>query len=197
MSLPKQIVSSILYPPARAWNRISRPLSRAWAHARLASMIEGDLDHSVVILGAPEIHGTGRIRFGKNLFLYRELYLETQEEGTISLGDDVVISRGVHIAAFSSISVGKGSMIGEYSSIRDANHRFGDGRAVRYSGHEAIPILIGRNVWIGRSVTVLAGVTIGDGAVIGANAVVTRDVPARTIAVGIPARPIAAKATAK
>jgi acetyltransferase-like isoleucine patch superfamily enzyme len=38
----------------------------------------------------------------------------------------------------------------------------------------------------------LQGVRIDDNAVIGANAVVTRDVPADTVAVGIPARVIRA-----
>ncbi len=47
---------------------------------------------------------------------------------------------------------------------------------------------INDNVWIGGSVTILGGVTIGEGAVIGAGSVVTRDIPARTIAVGNPCR---------
>jgi acetyltransferase-like isoleucine patch superfamily enzyme len=37
-------------------------------------------------------------------------------------------------------------------------------------------------------VTVLGGVTIGDGSVVGAGAVVTRDLPAYSIAHGVPAR---------
>lgn len=50
------------------------------------------------------------------------------------------------------------------------------------------PVIIGKNVWIGDKATVLPGVTIGDGAIIGANSVVTKDIPANSIAVGIPAK---------
>jgi acetyltransferase-like isoleucine patch superfamily enzyme len=50
------------------------------------------------------------------------------------------------------------------------------------------PVVLGRNVWLGANVTVLPGVTIGDDAVVGAGSVVTRNVPARTVVVGTPAR---------
>lgn len=49
-------------------------------------------------------------------------------------------------------------------------------------------MVIGNNVWLGANVTVLPGVTIGDDAVVGAGSIVTKDVPARTLAVGSPAR---------
>lgn len=52
------------------------------------------------------------------------------------------------------------------------------------------PVRIGRGAWLGQNVVVMPGVTIGAGAVIGANSVVTKDVPARTVAVGAPARVI-------
>ena len=42
----------------------------------------------------------------------------------------------------------------------------------------------------GPRVIVLAGVTIGENAVIGAGSVVTRSIPARSVAVGNPARVI-------
>ena len=47
---------------------------------------------------------------------------------------------------------------------------------------------IGNDVWIGAHVCIKQGVTIGDGAVIGAGSVVTHDIPAYTIAYGIPAK---------
>ena len=50
------------------------------------------------------------------------------------------------------------------------------------------PVMIGDDVFVGYRALVLPGVTIGDGAVIGAGAVVTRDVEARTVVAGNPAR---------
>jgi len=185
----KAILSALLTPIAILAKK-SEGLSRIWAHARMSSMIAGRLDPSTVILGVPEIHGTAKITTGRNLYLYRDLYIETQENGSITIGDNVVISRGVHLVSFASIRIGADSMIGEYASIRDANHRIGDGAPVRTSGHDAAPVELGRNVWIGRGVTILPGVKIGDNAVIGANAVVTRDVPAGMIMAGVPAKPI-------
>jgi maltose O-acetyltransferase len=54
----------------------------------------------------------------------------------------------------------------------------------------ARPITIGNNVWIGGGAIVCPGVRIGDDSVIGAGSVVTRDIPARSLAVGSPARVI-------
>lgn len=49
---------------------------------------------------------------------------------------------------------------------------------------------IGNHVFIGANTTILPGVTIGDYAVIGAGSVVTHDIPARTVAAGVPAKGI-------
>ena len=61
----------------------------------------------------------------------------------------------------------------------------------RREGWEAgEPITIGDNVWIGGGAIVLPGVTICEDAVVGAGSVVTKDVPARTVVAGNPARVI-------
>ena len=186
-------LKNILLVPAIVLAHITvslEKLRRIWAFARLQAATLYTIPRSVVVLGVPEVHGTGEIRFGENLFLYRDLYLETRGPGQIDIDDDVVISRGVHIVSAAGISIGEGSMIGEYTSIRDANHGFGAGIAPRDAEHNAASIRIGRYVWIGRGVTILPGVSIGDYAVVGANAVVTRDIPACTTAAGVPARAI-------
>ncbi len=183
----KTIFINILKPLAWLVEKFSR-FSRLWAHARLSIKLNQTIDRNIVVFACPEINGTAQIQLGKNLYLSRELYWETQEHGLIKIDDDVVISRGVHVVAFERVSIGKGTMIGEYTSIRDANHRINPLKAIRYSGHDSAPIEIGQNVWIGRGVTVLSGVKIGDNAVIGANAVVTKNIPANSIALGIPAR---------
>ena len=191
----KFLFVACLRPAAQAAQWSGR-IRRAWAHARLQAGIESQLDASVVVLGVPEVHGTGRIELGANLFLYSQLHLETQNEGRISIGSDVVLSRGVHVVSFASVEIGCGSMVGEYASIRDANHLFGGDRSIRTAGHQARPVRIGQNVWIGRGVCVLPGVTIGDGAVVGANAVVTRDVHPGAVVAGAPARELQSRAAA-
>lgn len=52
----------------------------------------------------------------------------------------------------------------------------------------AKPITIRGNVWIGGGAMILPGVTVGENSVIGAGAVVIRNVPAKVVVVGNPAR---------
>ncbi len=189
MNRLKNTLSLMLAPCLRLTDDLGQSWQKLWSFAWLNARL-GNVDGSVVILGKPDLHGTCNIRLGHNLYLYRDLHLETQEHGIIDIDNDVVLSRGVHIVSFSNVTIGEGTLVGEYTSIRDANHEFGHHIKPRAAGHQARPIHIGKHVWIGRGVAVLPGVRIGDGAVIGANAVVTHDVPPYTVAAGVPAKPL-------
>jgi acetyltransferase-like isoleucine patch superfamily enzyme len=186
--------------PLVLWHRRMAKAIQGWqrvsAFAALQANVTLPVPASTVILGHASVHGTGRIRCGEGLLIYPNQYLETHGEAEIVLGDGVVLSTGVHLVAYAGIYIGKGSMIGEYTSIRDANHTREERLTLRDSSHIAKPITIGSEVWIGRGVAILSGVTIGDGATIGANAVVTRDVPPGAVVAGVPAVPIQRKAPA-
>lgn len=195
----KRLLKIIIGKPLTAVLRLSRSarenLRRLQAHAALAADISSPLPASAVIEGRVHVYGTRNIRIGENVLFYPDIHLETREQASIQIADDVVLSRGVHIVAFSGITIGRGTMIGEYTSIRDANHARSETSPIRDAGHVARSITIGSEVWIGRGVTILNGINIGDKATIGANAVVTKDVPAGTIVAGVPAIPIVSRQT--
>ncbi len=107
------------------------------------------------------------------------------------------IGAGTWIGAFTVIDGSGGLTIGEgcdiscgaqiysHSSVR----RCVSGR--RFTEVERQPTRIGDRVFVGANAVVNMGVTIGDEAVVAAGAVVTRDVPARSVVAGVPARPVA------
>ena len=103
----------------------------------------------------------------------------------ITVGKNVFINSGCRFQDQGGITIGDGALIGHNAVLTTLNHDFSPER--RTSMHPA-PVVIGKNVWLGASVTVVPGVTIGDNAVIAAGAVVTKDVPAGTIAAGVPAK---------
>ena len=183
----KALLARALKPLAWCRRVIFERWLRLWSLARLQEAIGQPVDSSNVIMGAIELHGTCNIRFGRNALVYPDVYLETQGRGVITLGDGVVLSRGVHIVAFERVTLGDGCMVGEYASLRDANHKL-DPVSIRDSGHLSAPIDIGSNVWIGRGAAVLKGVSIGAGSVVGANAVVTKPVAAQQVVAGVPAK---------
>lgn len=60
--------------------------------------------------------------------------------------------------------------------------------------HNILPssgkVKIGNNIYFGTDVIVLKGVTIGDNCVIAAGSIITKDIPANSVAAGVPAKVI-------
>ena len=72
------------------------------------------------------------------------------------------------------------------------NHRFDDlDIPIIDQGHNVSQeIVLKKGCWVGANVIILPGVTIGENTVIGAGSVVTKSIPQKVVAVGIPARVI-------
>jgi acetyltransferase-like isoleucine patch superfamily enzyme len=172
----------------RAAAAVARPPLRFARLASLRARVDGTVPVTTQLDGTVESDGRLRLELGAHCRFGRRVYLETSEGGVIRLGDNVRINSGTFVVAYSEVSIGRDTLIGEYVSIRDADHGVEPGVPIRNQAHASRAIRIGEGVWIGRGVVVLKGVTIGDGAVIAANSVLTRDVAPMAIVAGAPAR---------
>lgn len=159
---------------------------------------------------SPRLLGVSHMRLGPDFHARDFLWLEAvvsydegpagkQFESLLTIGASARLSDNVHIACLNRVTIGAHLLCGSRILISDHAHgSYGGGgeasdpavppvqRALVSTG----PVLIGDNVWLGDGVAVLAGAEIGDGCVIGANSVVTGRIPARTLAVGAPARAV-------
>lgn len=108
------------------------------------------------------------------------------------------LERGVHLGNFGEVknsTLGPGVKMGHFSYIGDAvigaETNIGAGTITcNYDGVRKHRTVIGENVFLGSDTMLVAPLTLGEGARTGAGAVVTRNVPAHTLAVGVPARVI-------
>lgn len=148
------------------------------------------LHGSVQVDGPIVVVGTADIQIGLRSRISRDVELGTEENGKIKIGESVRINRGTTLFAYREILIGDHTLIGEFVTVRDANHGIAPDQLVRAQGHDSKAITIGRDVWIGRGSVILPGVNIGDGCIIGANSVVTKSIEAGMIAVGTPAKPV-------
>lgn len=114
--------------------------------------------------------------------IYSGAQIWVHEGASLTIGSGF-INNGVVITCSKEITIGNGCAIGEDVHIRDDH-----GHSITGGQHVQAGICIGDDVWIGEGALVLPGVSIGHGSVIGARAVVTRDVPSKCLAVGVPAK---------
>ena len=110
-------------------------------------------------------------------------------QGTnISVGDNFYCNFNCTIYDSCAVTIGDNVMFGPSVTVCTATHPVEAAARLNPNGAElAFPVTIGNNVWIGGGAFINPGVTIGDGAVIASGAVVTKDVPANTLAAGVPA----------
>ena len=140
-----------------------------------------------------KIRNVIRIKFANRNYISKIKYLRKQGasigEGTrlicqigsfgtepylISVGKNCLFSDGIHLITHD----------GGVKVLSDLGYFHGERMDI------IAPIEIGDNVYIATGAYIMPGVSIGDNCIIGANAVVTRDIPANSVAVGMPAKVI-------
>jgi len=128
-------------------------------------------------------------RCGDTVAIHDGVYLFRLENA--ELGANVSVHPMCYLDATGGLVIGNDVSIAHGVSILTTEHDYTQpGFMIRDAPVKPAPVTIGDDVWIGAGARILAGVTIGAHAVVGAGAVVTRDVPARTVVAGVPARPL-------
>jgi acetyltransferase-like isoleucine patch superfamily enzyme len=117
------------------------------------------------------------------------LVIKAPYGGSIHIGRNTTIGGGaIQVHEPAEIAIGQDCMFSSELFISASDiHPIYD----RSSGERANPaksIRIGNHVWLGYRTIVQKGADIADGAVIGAGSVVTGEIPAYTLAAGVPAR---------
>ncbi|WNZ27676.1 acyltransferase [Leptolyngbya sp. NK1-12] len=105
----------------------------------------------------------------------------------LEIGDYSFINEGVRIWASTQVVIGSYAKIGDRVTIYDTDLHEITPNEWRYAS-----VHIGSNVWIGTGAVILPGVKIGNHSVVGAGSIVTKEIPERCIAAGVPARIIRA-----
>jgi len=108
---------------------------------------------------------------------------QTLIEGDVVIGDRVTVKSGVQI--WDGSVIGDDVFIGPNATFSNDLYPRSKQYPTKFSG-----ITIHNGASIGANATLLPGVTIGEKAMVGAGAVVTKDVPARAVVMGNPARVI-------
>jgi virginiamycin A acetyltransferase len=111
--------------------------------------------------------------------------------GTFFSNRDACIGANTSIGSFCVIGrarIGMRTQISSHVEIPSGRHQHRRDQHSRFLESAAGEVVIGADCWIGASAVIMANV--GDQSTIGAGSVVVKDIPARVIAVGVPAKPI-------
>ena len=135
----------------------------------------------------PVIRNRGSFLLGR-VVCFRSFRTKTRIDvfkgAALSIGDDCFINDGVNICCSTKITIGPNTKIADWAVVYDTDFHPVEPSAPVTSQS----VTIGKNVWLGARVMVLAGSTIGDHSIIAAGAIVRGNIPARSIAAGIPAK---------
>lgn len=125
---------------------------------------------------ALDVNGDFKFMYGADIIVF--------EGGHLTLGNNSFINSDCKIRCHKNIVIGSNCAISHDFIIMDSDAHYLEG------DNHTKEIIIGDEVWIGTRVTILSGTTIGTGSVIAAGSVVNDDIPAYSLAAGVPAKVI-------
>jgi len=134
-----------------------------------------------------------QVRYPSSVMQHPEKQLAVQTfDSRIFIGNRVTSTGLLTIAALQEVKIEDDVMFSSNVLISDGTHGFENANEpYKYQKMWKIaPIVIQQGCWLGQNVVVMPGVTIGELSIVGANSVVTRSIPPRSIAAGVPARVI-------
>jgi acetyltransferase-like isoleucine patch superfamily enzyme len=135
------------------------------------------------------IPSRGSFIVGERVEFRRGFRAEVEGAGRITIGADSHFTYYVLMQCTTSIDVGARCQFGQSTIVLDGQHRFRDlDKPMLDQGYDFTPLRIEDDATVTTKCTIMAD--IGRRAFVGANSVVSRPVPAYTVAVGAPARPV-------
>lgn len=161
-SLPMRFLGAVLLVLSEFESRVLRPHENTWfRHAYLRNR---------------GVRFSTPCYFSQGFRLFRA--------GSLNIGPRASFGENCGLYIHADVSIGSDFIAAPGLTINNGIH---DLATLQPS---AVPITIGDRVWCGVNVTLVAGAQIGDDCVIGANSLVMSPIPARSLAVGSPARVI-------
>lgn len=127
----------------------------------------------------------GTVRIGDRVGIRRDCVLNVA--GELTIDGDTPISWGSIIHCSTRIHLERMVGLAEQVTLADSSHYFTEPDAHFWHNVRTGAIEIGRNTWLCPKVTVTRDVKIGSHCIIGAGSVVVGEVPAGSLASGVPA----------
>ena len=128
----------------------------------------------------------GRRIFGRKVFVFGNF--QVANPAKVTMGANCAINDGVYLLGRAGITIGDDVVLSARCMLLDGGLQPSGFGATATRSYVDLPIVIEDGAWIGAGAIILPGVTVGTRSIVGAGSIVTKDVSARVVVAGNPAR---------